>query len=575
MSNLMHLRHKAGLVPLAIFWGKQAVNVYQSIRGNNEPLSKDIQKDYLRSKEQAYLELIGLLLQNHRVGEAIQVLSRLRQEEYLNDNPDVAQSGDTVRAPLELAPHERHWQTPLGNTTEAQYPRLITQISDDFARSAAHPDPTRDSLATVSDVADLQKTLAHLGEGTVALYTFEDDTSLHLLLVSPSGGVIHRVVAVDRVTLDKQVTALREALQQPEWDPRPRARAVYRDLFAPIEADLSARHASTILLALDGPLRTIPPAALWDGTQYVVQKWTTCLFTPASLERLEATPTVAPTILAAGVSEPQDGNVALPGVETEIGAIVRDPANPQGLVPGVALLNASFTKESLLADLSATPAPQQQHPSLLHLASHFRFGDTDTDSYLLLGDGGHWTLGDIKAAPAGLFEGVDLITLSACETATSGSYRSGHELENFSVLAQRKGATAVLATLWPVDDAATSVMLPRFYVADCPATTAPTAAPAQAVASAPSSLGKAAALRAAQLAMLQQHPDAVQPVVAPAAAMAVTPAADTAAAPRTRGTRGAVLKVSVSPDLPRFPAGLPQYAHPYYWAAFVLFGNPR
>jgi CHAT domain-containing protein len=562
-SDLMHLQNLADRVPLAIFLGKRAVNVYQSIRGGARQLSREVQRDYLHSVQPAYLELIGLLLKQRRIGEAIQVLNRLRQEEYLNDNPDLARASDTVRTPVDFTPHEQRWQSALDNATGDQYPVLFKQMSDDFARSAVRPDPARDALSAVSDVSDLQETLAHLGPGTVALYTFEDDTSLHLLLVSPTGAVIHRVAAVDRVTLDKQVTALREALQQPEWDPRPRAQAVYQELFGPIEGDLNAQHASTILLALDGPLRAIPPAALWDGTQYVVQKWTTCLFTPASLERLEATPAATPTVLAAGVSEPQDGNVALPGVETELNAIVRDPANPQGLLPGVSLLNGRFTEESLLADLATKTSP---HPSLLHLASHFRFGDSDTDSYLLLGDGGHWTLGDIKAAPAGLFEGVDLITLSACETATSGSDRSGHELENFSVLAQRKGATAVLATLWPVDDAATSAMLPRFYALDCPAAVA--ASSTATASTAPPSPGKAAALRAAQREMLEPLSGAP-----PDAADASD--ADAPPAPRTRGTRGAILIVSVAPDLPRFPKGLPRYAHPYYWAAFVLIGNPR
>jgi len=48
------------------------------------------------------------------------------------------------------------------------------------------------------------------------------------------------------------------------------------------------------------------------------------------------------------------------------------------------------------------------------------------------------------------FGGVDLLTLSACDTASGGTGANGKEVEGFAVLAQRKGAKAVIATLWPV-----------------------------------------------------------------------------------------------------------------------------
>jgi CHAT domain-containing protein len=44
---------------------------------------------------------------------------------------------------------------------------------------------------------------------------------------------------------------------------------------------------------------------------------------------------------------------------------------------------------------------------------------------------------------------VELLTLSACETALRGRRADGQELESFGELVQRKGAKAVIASLMP------------------------------------------------------------------------------------------------------------------------------
>jgi CHAT domain-containing protein len=109
---------------------------------------------------------------------------------------------------------------------------------------------------------------------------------------------------------------------------------------------------------------------------------------------------------------------------------------------------------------------------------------------------------------------VELLTLSACNTALSTS-GDGREVDGLGMLAQRKGAKAVMATLWSVYDPSTSELMQSFY------RNWTTGAP----------LSKAEALRRAQLGLL--HGDADQPA----------------------------------------SGGKLRYAHPYYWAPFVLIGN--
>ena len=61
-----------------------------------------------------------------------------------------------------------------------------------------------------------------------------------------------------------------------------------------------------------------------------------------------------------------------------------------------------------------------------------------------------------------LFSGVELLTLSACNTAAQQAGANGREIDGFAELAQRFGG-AVMATLWPVSDNSTPWLMREFY----------------------------------------------------------------------------------------------------------------
>jgi CHAT domain-containing protein len=102
------------------------------------------------------------------------------------------------------------------------------------------------------------------------------------------------------------------------------------------------------------------------------------------------------------------------------------------VLPGTIKLDEAFTQEAMLGGL-------RQRPQVVHVASHFQFSPgNETNSALLLGDGTFLSLSQIKSLP-NVFGGVELLTLSACNTATGGSGANGKEVEGFGVLAQRRG----------------------------------------------------------------------------------------------------------------------------------------
>jgi CHAT domain-containing protein len=217
-------------------------------------------------------------------------------------------------------------------------------------------------------------------------------------------------------------------------------------------------HAQTPRLELGRMVAAdLPVAALHDGKRYLVEKYRMAVFTPASNFRLKDVPQPKWRAVALGVSEAHTGFSALPAVADELRGIVREKPGEAGVLEGHRLLDEKFTRAAMYREL------KNGYP-VVHVASHFQFspGD-DRRSFLLLGDGTRLTLADLKAAGA-IFEGVDLLTLSACSTGL-GDVKApdGSEVEGFGVLAQREGAKAVIASLWPVADASTGFLMREFY----------------------------------------------------------------------------------------------------------------
>jgi CHAT domain-containing protein len=303
----------------------------------------------------------------------------------------------------------------------------------------------------------------------------------------------------------------------------------------PVQADLEQARAETLVWSLDGVLRYLPIAALYDGKQYVVEKYNTVTITPASIAYLAEKPDVSSLSAAAmGISlKYEEGLKALPAVVGELDDVVNDAhvQGANGVLPGTILLDGQFTEAAMEKQFDG-------RPGVVHIASHFVFkpGD-DGQSYLLLsgkdqgGAGFHLTVADFRDNRNLSLRHTDLLTLSACETGMSGSASNGREVDGLGTTAQLKGAKAVISTLWAVNDASTGLLMGDFY---------------RRWVEGAGKVTKVEALRQAQLDLLLGN---------------VTPQGSVAGRGFTPANQGQ-----------EAPKG---YAHPYYWAPFVLMGNWR
>ena len=229
----------------------------------------------------------------------------------------------------------------------------------------------------------------------------------------------------------------------------PLAQQVYDWLLRPMEKDLSQSDIKTLVFVLDSPLRNIPMAVLHDGERYLVEKYGIAITPGLQLIQPRAIASTKLNALTAGVTEARGGFPPLQYVTRELNTIQSQIDDTQQLIDG------SFTRDSLSQAIASVPF------SVVHLATHGQFSSNIEETFILT-----WEdrinvnqLASLLANTSDPEAAIELLVLSACETLT-GDKRAALGLAGVAV---RAGARSTLATLWRVNDEATSSVMNGFY----------------------------------------------------------------------------------------------------------------
>ncbi len=199
----------------------------------------------------------------------------------------------------------------------------------------------------------------------------------------------------------------------------PYAQRLYRWLIAPLSSSLKAQGVDTLIIVPDGLLRTIPFASLHDGQQFLISKY--AIVTMPRLSLTEFIHRVEAKILMTGLK-------------------VRDEF--EGI--GTQLLNQDFTINNFINAL------KKDNYSILHIASQGQFESESQQTFFLTYDG---KLNINQLVP------VDLLTLGASQTRIGDDQAA----LGLTSVALKVGAKNALASLWVIDDQATSLLMKMFY----------------------------------------------------------------------------------------------------------------
>lgn len=364
----------------------------------------------------------------------------------------------------------------------------------------------------------LAKLKAQTGKQAAILYAISRGDRLEIILVPPEGSPIRQTI------FEATPEVLFSVVNEFRWeitDPRRQnmsnyfssGKKLYDWIIGPIAEELEKLEIDTLLFSLDPGLRSLPVAALFDGEQFLIERYSLSLIPSFSLTAHSYLPLENSPVLAMGASQFTQ-KAPLPAVPLELTTIVEQTGSQQSF------LNEEFTLENLLQQ------QKKDNYKIIHLASHAEFQAGDrTNSYIQLWDR-RLNLDEITTLQLDM-QKVELLVLSACRTALGD-----REAElGFAGLAVQSGVKTAIASLWYVNDEATLGLMTELY----------------------HNLNrvslKADALRQAQLAMLRQDVRIESS--------------------RLIHSQGAI-------DLPPELSDIGDYplSHPYYWSGFTAIGSP-
>lgn len=558
LSNIGYLLSQQGQPELAIAFYKQSINQIEAIRQDLKVLELEQQQSYTNTIEDIYRALADLLLSQGRVLEAQQVLELLKVEElrrFQEENIRSEVGSGIATNSLEFQALKAHKTLiALGRQVEqcqqADCPQLSQlldrreTISEQFAKTVRSLEKVIRNrrqqdvgFFDPNNLARQSEEIFSAQPATVFIQSLVLEDKLWILWAS-KGGITQsiEIPKVGQKRLSNQVLQFRQLLQDPtsnRKDVQQAAKRLHDWLIPPkLQQELQQNSIENLVFSLDHVTRYIPVSALFDGEDYLVERYNLSTIISAGLTdfRNRLPPGQEKTaVLALGLSREVPGFNPLPNVPAELDAIVQQSSeDAKGIYPGKAFLDREFTWKALRDNLA-------QH-QVLHIATHGKFvAGSAYDSYLVMGTGEKLPIPKIQSLRD--LGKIHLVVLSACQTALGGSGEDGTEISGLSHYFLGGGAKAAIASLWYVDDKSTRLLMERFYENLSQGTEV---AP----------VTKAEALRRAQLSLLHGS----------------TPTA-------TTDNPRSLVVIEDRPVRQAASASRSRYAHPYYWAPFILIGN--
>ncbi|RUR86972.1 CHAT domain-containing protein [Chlorogloeopsis fritschii PCC 9212] len=382
-----------------------AVDTLQSLRSDLVAVNQDLRFNFRDSVEPVYRQSVQLLLQEQQKQPDEKALEKARQR---------------IEA-LQLAE------------------------LDNFFRQAC----LQGQRVLIDQIVDKENPTAAI------LYPIILPEELQVIVKIPKQPLQYYRTKISQAEVEKTVIELRRNLINPAAIKavRLQTQKVYNWLVKPIESKLSASGVNTLVFIPDGVLRNLPMSVLYDGNQYLIEKYAVAL--SAGLQLFDPKPLQPQQLkaLTAGLTQPPPGYYnfsPLPAIKSEIEMIAETGISTTDL------LDRQFTSQALEDKVNAASF------NVVHLATHGQFSSRAEHTFILAADGPiNVTQFDsiLRRRDETSSTPVQLLVLSACQTA-AGDKRAALGLAGVAV---RAGARSTVASLWQIDDESTAQLIGAFY----------------------------------------------------------------------------------------------------------------
>ena len=291
-----------------------------------------------------------------------------------------------------------------------------------------------------------------LPEGTVVVEYVSLPSRL-VIFTAAASGVRAVTVECTREKLTAEADALGETLRQPPTAARnDRSAAMYRRLIEPVAIQLLA--ATAVVFVPDRATSTVPFSALTDRRgKYLIEQYpivvaaSAAAFVAAAQRRGEVPAPRHALVISA--SEPGADAGALTFADAEARRVARVYHSATRLVDEAAQL-----------DELARRAPEAD---VIHFAGHAMGDDRGIEpASIVLRQGGHERRVGVAEIAKLRLRSTSVVVLAGCSTAR-GERRSAEGVISVAHGFLSAGAPSVIATLWPIDDEASSIFFPRLH----------------------------------------------------------------------------------------------------------------
>ncbi len=411
--------HKAqGDKKTAIKYYEEAVETLKYVRQDLLNINSEIQFSFRDSVEPVYRELVGLLLDSNK---------------SFKIEPDYLQQAISTVDSLQLAEMENFFRCNL-----SQLVRVNQEISKkNLPAVFIYPIILRDKLVVIYQL--------------------------------PGGKLEQHTEYISYKEVESTAKNLRNAIANRRGITN-YSQEIYKWIMKPLfdEYLTSENEVETLVFVLDGYLRNIPVAALWDEEggkdkegEYLIQKKYSLALLPGSQFFDLEDKSHNQSILAVGIDtlnknkEKQYYVEGKPFTAIDISELDKIGAKKK-------LINDKFTQSNLQKEIKTGKF------SVVHIASHGNFSSNPEETYIVAYNSKDSRGKLLKAKDLdNLFQvsnqkdfgTIKLLVLSACDTA-GGDNRA---ILGLAGLAVKAGARSTLSTLWRVEDNATTELMERFY----------------------------------------------------------------------------------------------------------------
>ncbi len=446
LADMALICGKEGRLKDSIDFLEQAVDLIENQR--KTIFSEGSKIGFVGDKQAVYNNLIQALYADKQYEKAFEYVERAKSRalvDLLASKRDFAVSGGS----------EQEVRTILARQDVADVQNATQEISIDRAKTRSLQIRAREELKTKApELASLvtvtyqpaSELIAQISADETLIEYYYRDREMYAFILS--GGRL-KAVKLDSEGLADDIQTFRKLLEMLNSDQfMDVSKKLYARVFQPIEGVINKR---SLIIVPHGALHYLPFNALHDGRGYLIDRYSIRMMPSASaikyLSKNKAGKTSGILIF---------GNPDLGNPKFDLAYAEQEAKEIAHILPNARVFLRGDATEAALRRYGGSYG-------YLHFATHGQFNpDAPLKSALLLAPDSQYN-GMLTADKLySLHLDADLVTLSACETGLS-RIANGDDLVGLTRGFLYAGCSSIVASLWKVDDLATSQLMTRFY----------------------------------------------------------------------------------------------------------------